>query len=61
MCTSKTRFVVLPAGFVTFNSAGPEPFQTNVSAEVQLLPGRRMIWEVALRTEAAVSTNEIVM
>ena len=42
------RFVTLPSGFVTFLSASAEPFETKVSADVQLLPGRRMICEVAL-------------
>ena len=48
LCTSKMRFVTLPSGFVTFLSASAEPFETKVSADVQLLPGRRMICEVAL-------------
>ena len=43
LCTSKTRLVTEPSGFATPRSAGPEPFDTNVSAEVQLFPGRRMI------------------
>ncbi len=34
LCTSKTRFVTLPSGFVTFMSAAPEPFETKVSADV---------------------------
>ncbi len=43
LCTSKTRLVTEPSGFVTPRSAGPDPFDTKVSAEVQLFPGRRMI------------------
>ena len=39
---------MLPSGLVTLESASAEPFETNVSADVQLLPGRRMICEVAL-------------
>lgn len=43
------RPVVLPSGFVTVRRAGPEPFETKVSAEVQLLPGRRINCLVALK------------
>ena len=48
LCTSKIRPVMDPSGFVTLFSASAEPFETNVSADVQLLPGRRMSCVVAL-------------
>lgn len=38
----------MPSGLVTVASAGPEPSATKDSALVRSLPGRRMIWEVAL-------------
>lgn len=44
------RPVTLPSGFVTFISASPDPLDTNVSAEVQLFPGRRISCLVALYT-----------
>ena len=50
--TSKTRPVVVPSGFVTVKRAGPDPLDTKVCADVQVFPGRRMIWEVALHSDA---------
>ena len=48
LCTSKIRPVMDPSGFVTFLSASAEPFETKVSADVQLFPGRSTSCEVAL-------------
>ena len=55
LCTSKMRPVMLPSGLVTLLSAAAEPFETNVSAEVQLFPGRRMSCEVAPALRIAVT------
>jgi hypothetical protein len=41
--TSNTRFFVVPSGFVTVVSAGPDPSETKLSALVQPFPGRRII------------------
>jgi hypothetical protein len=49
--TSKIRPVVVPSGFVTVMRAGPDPLDTKVSAEVQLFPGSRISWEVALKLQ----------
>lgn len=46
--TSKINPVVVPSGFLTVLSAAADPLETKVSAEVQLLPGRRMSWVLAL-------------
>lgn len=53
---SKIRFVVLPSKFLTPLRASREPLETKVPAEVQLLPGRRIIWEVAPAERMAVTT-----
>ena len=34
LCTSKTRFVAVPSGFVTFSKAAPEPLDMKAPAEV---------------------------
>ena len=53
--TSKIKLVMLPSVFVTLPSAAAEPFETKVSADVQLFPGSRMSWVVAPAWRMAVT------
>lgn len=39
---------MLPSGLVTLLKAAAEPLEMNVAAEVQLFPGSRINWVVAL-------------
>lgn len=55
LCTSMTSRSLLPSGFTTLLSASAEPLLTNVSALVQLFPGRRMYCVVAPAFRIAVT------
>lgn len=55
LCMSISRLSVEPSGFVTAASAAALPLETNVSALAKLVPGRRIICDVAPAFRMAVT------